>query len=311
MDPRRTSSRVLVPLTALLILSAGEALAAGRLILGVQTGTVREWTELEHGTLHLLGRGPLRRIYDTLVEPRYHGYLTRMLHHLDEDVKITLIDDRERRAVWPLAQGTEIRIGIKYFLQEGDGVKEVAIRGLLAHELAHTQDRTTITERSYGVDGHHYPDEILDLRGAMAEGWGNYHQFRFDPKSSISFDDDLGEKFEKEDGEGYYSARPARTLNHWMRNEEAVSRILVMIAERFPSGREMIDDAFDATNGGAVRTLPHMLRMMAEDHPRQQRKLAQLVDLAVEHAATDAELKEIFLDGGKLYAKQRKERQVD
>ena len=50
------------------------------------------------------------------------------------------------------------------------------LRGLLFHEIAHSQDLSVRERTSYGHDNKHYVDELLTVRAAFKEGWANYYE---------------------------------------------------------------------------------------------------------------------------------------
>ena len=86
--------------------------------------------------------------------------------------------------VWPCCYGSRLLVllphrfsgnrGLTKYSHEVD-INNHALRGLLFHEIAHTQDLSVRERTSYGPDNSHYADELLTVRAAFKEGWANYY----------------------------------------------------------------------------------------------------------------------------------------
>ena len=305
------SRRVLASVLAVALgLGAPLAARAGNaLLIGIK-GNHRDWTSLQGEHPRGLGATPyLRQVYEVVTEPAFHGYLLDQIQRTPGDVTITLVDDSVPGAhsVWPHAEGREFLISESWFTKYPKARGPQKIRGLLAHELSHTQDRAGAPEGSYGLDSSHFRTEVITQRAAMIEGWADYQAISFSPWGEASYRwADLDERTTQEDHEekGKYHHRSLRTFADWMRVEIAVARVLHTLAVHTPQGRAAISEAFDATNDGKVRTLPRLLTELARRHPDLAGRYAALTDSATEFSATAAELRDIFGPGGATYVKE-------
>jgi hypothetical protein len=284
--------------------------AANQLVIGMK-GNHRDWTGLRGKRPPPLAQTPfLLQVYTLLIEPSFHRYLVGVVQATPGDITVTLVDDTAPGAhkVWPHALGREFQISESWFQKYPRARGPAAIRGLLAHELAHTQDNATTTDGAFGLDGIHKRTEMVTQRGAMQEGWADYQAIRFAPWQEEPYRrPTLGKDTVKEDPKvkAKYHRRTLRSFTDWMRVEAAVARVLHALATRTPAGRTRVQEAFDATNHGHVRTLPLLLRELARAHPELSYRYAAVVDRATDHAATDAELVGLFGEGGQEYVKTR------
>lgn len=293
---------------ALALLLPAAAWAENKLWIGVK-GNHRSWTGI-HGDMpkELEGTPFLQKVYRLLSEETFHAYLVQQIQRTPGDVWITLVDDTLPGAhkVWPHARGRQFLVSESWFEKYVRQRGVQAIRGLLAHELAHTQDRAHSLRGAYGLDGIHSREEMITQRAAMIEGWANYQAIPFSPWLEAAYrSPHLADEITKEDPEdkGEYHRRTLRTFADWMRVEAGVSRVLHELAVRSPAGRARVSEAFDATNDGKVRTLPRLLRVLAERQPELALKYATLVDAVTDFSATDAELVDLFGEGGRVYVR--------
>ncbi len=100
-------------------------------------------------------------------------------------------DLRARKVyTWPCCYGPDLRVYLPHRFTGRRGLDKYshkadqdnfALRGLLFHEIAHTQDLSVRERSSYGLDNEHYVDELLTVRAAFKEGWANYYQAIGDP----------------------------------------------------------------------------------------------------------------------------------
>lgn len=302
--------KLTISTATLLLLLTLPVNAENQLFFGVK-GNHRDWTHIQGKAPRVFGSTPyLKEVYQIATEPAFLAYLQKEIQRTEGPVFITLVDDTLAGAhkVWPHARGREMQIAESYFQKYESARGVQAIRGLLAHEIAHTQDQAWLTRNAYGRDETHYRTEVITQRAAMIEGWADYQAIRFAPWQEFQYrsDDlcDITAKEKRRGRKGRYESHPLTTFTDWMRVEIAVARVLHELATGSPGGRQAVDEAFDATNGPKVRTLPMLLKEMVARNPERALKYATLVDGATEFTATDDELIEIFGEGGEVYVKQ-------
>ena len=292
----------------LILALATAASAENKLYFGVK-GNHRDWTAISGDKPKELANTPyLQKVYELATEPEFHAYLLRELQRTPGNVWITLVDDTLVGAhkVWPHASGRQFLISESWFTKYERARGPQATRGLLAHELAHTQDEAHSQHGAYGLDGIHSRTEVITQRAAMIEGWANYQALRFSPWQESAYRwEHLADRTKQEDHEikAKYHKHHLGTFEDWMRVEAGVTRVLHALGTKTPGGREAISAAFDATNDGKVRTLPRMLREMAAKNPTLGVKYATLVDGATDYTATNDELIDLFGEGGRTYVR--------
>lgn len=168
---------------------------------------------------------------------------------------------------WPASFGKKIRISASY--HSGIGMSARAPATLL-HEFAHSLDnRGTLPENPYGLDGQHYTNEISNNISAWREGWAIYNEMiEFDFRA-VQVEKTLTEiRIESNDISGSYTFRTPQSLSaqELLKVEGLNSAILYDLATKIPDGRAKVNDVFKASNEKG-RDLSVFLSAFLEKYP--------------------------------------------
>lgn len=247
------------------------------------------------------GTPHLRKAWEVLQEPAFQAYLRKQQERTGQDIRIRLVDDRgDVPDTWPHASGHTISIGESYFTGLVGRAKgrKAGIRNLLAHEIAHTQDRAPGEPKAYGPDGKHKTHEIIRKSAAMSEGWANYQGLRWDPLRRhllVPIEAASWTRVVEDPARpGKYRWHPINSFDDHMGNEMVVARVLGRLERELPDGAARIDRAFDATNDGSLRSLESLLSRLAADNPADARRIILGVDASTGFSASEDQLRKVF-----------------
>ena len=193
------------------------------------------------------------------------------------------------------------------------------LRGLLLHEVAHSQDKTKYVEGGYGPDGSHSLNEITHNQMAYLEGWAYFNEALVSSESRqlISGTVDRGCAFQE--GRGYlkkestkadyeYVNRPVLTFDDFLSCEAypaAVFLALLASEPLFPE-EEMnrIMAVWEKTNR-AARNVLTIVREYAQSYPKRAFAVATIVDVLTDFSGS-SEFYSSFLQDERTYEEVRR-----
>ena len=198
--------------------------------------------------------------------------------------------------VWPHCYATRRLVNLPHRFAGRRGLESLSyekdknndeLRGLLFHEIAHSQDLSVRERTSYGLDNKHYVDELLTVRAAFKEGWANYYeaignpsytkktifrnirQFRIERKKRSTVET-LRSQSEYVDFEYPLSQTPVLC-------SEMVNAAIFIAMDAGGKNRKKMIAAFAKTNQ-RYRHVNHLIKAYLDDNPQDALRVLRIID---------------------------------
>ncbi len=193
------------------------------------------------------------------------------------------------------------------------------LRGLLLHEVAHSQDKTKFVQGGYGPDGSHSFNEITHRQMAYLEGWAYYNEALVSDDSYTLISGTVDRGCEEQQGKGYlkkernkgqyeYINRPQLTFDDFIACEAfAAATFLAFDKSELleqDKERDRMMAAWNATNE-SERDIVTVVKKYGELHPERAFGAATILDVLTDFSGPE-ELFRSFTNNGLNYLEARR-----
>lgn len=190
---------------------------------------------------------------------------------------------------WPASSGGKIRISASF--HSGVGMSNRAPATLL-HEFAHSLDnRGTLPENPYGLDGTHRANEMTNNITAWREGWAIYNEMIEFEFRALQTEKAITEiRIESNDISGSYTYRTPQSLSaqELLKVEGLNSAILYDLATKLPDGRTKVNNVFKSSNEKG-RDLSVFLSAFLEKYPEDSDGIDEILKSRINESISSSD----------------------